>query len=188
MDNIRIILGSKSPRRQALIKELGFKFEIRTKEVEEIYPADLPIEEVPEFLAKLKAEPIINALSENDILLTSDTVVIHNSEVIGKPKGRDEAIQMLTRLANSSHTVITGVSLISMEKSHSFSSKTEVYFSPISNEEIEAYVDKFEPFDKAGSYGIQEWLGYIAVEKIEGCYYNVMGLPLHDVYKALKNF
>jgi len=186
MHDLRIILGSKSPRRQALIKELGFDFEIRTKEVEEIYPDNLDVTDVPEYLAKLKAVPLIATLKDNDVLLTSDTVVIHEGKLLGKPQNREEAIEMLTRLRNSSHTVITGVSLISNQKSHALSTHTEVYFSDIDPEEIECYVDKFKPFDKAGSYGIQEWLGHIAVEKINGCYYNVMGLPLHDIHKALK--
>ena len=177
MDKLKIVLGSKSPRRQALVKELGYEVEVRLKEVEEVYP---------EFLAKLKAGPLRAELMENEVLLTSDTVVIHNGSVLGKPKDREDSIAMLTRLSNSKHTVISGVSLISPNKSHSFSTHTDVYFSELSHEDIISYVDKYTPFDKAGSYGIQEWIGYIGVEKIHGCYYNVMGLPLHDVYQALK--
>lgn len=186
MDKLKIVLGSKSPRRQSLVKELGFEVEVRMKEVEEIYPDTLALVDVPEFLAKLKSEPLKSALKDNEVLLTSDTVVIHEGKLLGKPKNREDSIQMLKRLSNSSHTVVTGVSLNSTNKSYSFSSHTEVYFSEISDEDIIAYVDQYVPFDKAGSYGIQEWLGYIGVEKIEGCYYNVMGLPLHDTYKALK--
>ena len=186
MDKLKIVLGSKSPRRQSLVKELGFEVEIRMKEVEEVYPETLALIDVPEYLAKLKAEPLKLALKDNEVLLTSDTVVIHNGKLLGKPKDREDSIQMLKRLSNSSHTVVTGVSLISIKNSHSFSSHTEVYFSEISDEDIVAYVDQYAPFDKAGSYGIQEWLGYIGVKKIKGCYYNVMGLPLHDTYKALK--
>lgn len=186
MAKIKIVLGSKSPRRQSLVKELGFKVEVRLKEVEEIYPSTLALVDVPEFLAKLKSDPLKSALKDNEVLLTSDTVVIHDGKLLGKPKDREDSIQMLKRLANSSHTVVTGVSLISTNKSYSFSSHTKVYFSKVSDEDIIAYVDQYTPFDKAGSYGIQEWLGYIGVEKIEGCYYNVMGLPLHDTYKALK--
>ena len=187
MDKLKIVLGSKSPRRQELVKELGFEVEIRIKEVEENYPSTLPLLEVPEFLAKLKAEPLKGNLKDNEVLLTSDTVVIHEDSLLGKPKDRDDSIEMLKRLSNSSHTVVTGVSLISNSKTYSFSTHTEVYFSELLEDDIIQYVDEHSPFDKAGSYGIQEWLGYIGVEKINGCYYNVMGLPLHDVYKALKS-
>ncbi|MDC3252861.1 Maf family nucleotide pyrophosphatase [Crocinitomicaceae bacterium] len=186
MHDIKLVLGSKSPRRQSLIKELGFNFEIRTKETEEIYPKSLDINQVPEYLAKLKAEALIDSLNEGEILLTSDTVVIYNERLLGKPKDAKEAFEMLQTLKNSSHKVITGVNLISLQKSYSFSTQTEVFFSDIDTLDINTYIDNHKPFDKAGSYGIQEWLGYIGVEKIEGCYYNVMGLPLHDVYKALK--
>jgi len=186
MDKIKIILGSKSPRRQALVKELGFEVETKIKEVEEIYPDTLNVKEVPEFLAQLKAAPLKEGLKNNEVLLTSDTVVIHNGKLLGKPTDRSNSIEMLKTLSNSSHTVVTGVSLISKNKSYSFSSHTEVYFSQLSEDDIIKYVDTHSPFDKAGSYGIQEWIGYIGVRKIEGCYYNVMGLPLHDVYKALK--
>lgn len=185
MDKLKIILGSKSPRRQELVLELGFPVEIRTKEVDEIYPDSLSLVDVPEFLAKLKAEPLKQDLQDGEILLTSDTVVIHDGKLLGKPKDREDAINMLKRLSNSSHIVVTGVSLISNNKSHSFSSHTEVFFSKLMEKDIVKYVDTHSPFDKAGSYGIQEWVGYIGVEKIHGCYYNVMGLPLHDVYKAI---
>ncbi|NRA12544.1 MAG: septum formation protein Maf [Crocinitomicaceae bacterium] len=185
MAKIKIVLGSKSPRRQELVKELGFEVEVRIKEVDEVYPDTLTLVDVPEFLAKLKSAPLVSNLEDNEVLLTSDTVVIHNGALLGKPKDREDAIQMLKRLSNSSHTVVTGVSLISTKKTHSFSSHTEVYFSEISETDIITYVDQYKPFDKAGSYGIQEWLGYISVEKIDGCYYNVMGLPLHDTYKAI---
>ena len=186
MDKPRIILGSKSPRRQTLIKELGFDFEIRTKEVEEIYPEDLNIRVVPEYLAKLKASTLEKNIDDNEILLTSDTVVILNNQLLGKPESRAESIQMLKSLSGNMHEVITGVYLCSTSIQKTFSSITKVYFSGLTDEEIEHYVDSFEPFDKAGSYGIQEWIGYIGISKIEGCYYNVMGLPLHDIYKALK--
>jgi septum formation protein len=187
MDKLRIILGSKSPRRQTLVKELGYDVEVRTKEVKEVYPDTLKAEEVPEYLAKLKAEPLIDSLEDGDVLLTSDTVVIHEGLVLGKPKDREDAIRMIGELSNSVHTVVTGVSLISKSKTISFSTHTKVFFSEINEKDIVHYVDTFKPFDKAGSYGIQEWIGYIGVEKIEGCYYNVMGLPLHDLYKALNS-
>ncbi len=186
MDSIKLILASKSPRRQALIKELGLPFEVRLKEVEEIYPEDLDQYKVPEYLAKLKAEPLQSGLREGEVLVTSDTVVLHNKKIIGKPKNEEDAFGMISSLSGDMHEVVTGVSLISTHKQISFSSITKVYFSEITNEEIRHYINKFQPMDKAGSYGIQEWIGYIGVRKIDGCYYNVMGLPLHDLYATLK--
>lgn len=187
MSDIKLVLGSKSPRRQALIQELGFPVEIRTKEVEEIYPDDLPAHEVPEYLSKLKAEPLRNSLAEDELLVTSDTIVLFDGRVVGKPSDTNAAKEMLSKLSGNTHTVITGVSLTSNEKQVTFSSKTTVFFDELSSEEINHYVDTFQPLDKAGSYGIQEWIGYIGVKKIEGCYYNVMGLPLHDLYKNVKS-
>lgn len=188
MKDIQLVLGSKSPRRQALIKELGFPYRIHTMEVEEVYPKDLDTDKVPEFLAELKAQPLKEDLKTNEILLTSDTIVLFESEILGKPNDREHSIEMLTKLSGKKHTVITGVCLQSSEKKIIFSSYTDVYFSPLKQEDILHYIDTFEPFDKAGSYGIQEWIGYIGVQKIDGCYYNVMGLPLHDVYERLKEF
>jgi len=188
MTHYTLVLGSKSPRRQALIGELGFPVEIRTDEIDEIYPDNLSPEKVPSYLAKLKAQPLIPTLKENEILVTSDTVVLLDGKVIEKPANRDESIHMLQQLSNSTHTVVTGVYLASLNKKAEFSTHTKVFFSELSKEDIEYYVDNFKPFDKAGSYGIQEWIGYIGVSKIEGCYYNVMGLPLHDLYQALKAF
>lgn len=187
MSNFKLVLGSKSPRRQSLIQELGFPVEIRIKEVEEIYPDDLSSEKVPEFLAKLKAAPLRDSLSDDEILVTSDTIVLLDGEVIGKPKNADGAKQMLARLSGNAHTVISGVCLTSNKKQYAFSSHTKVFFDVLSSDEINHYVDTFQPMDKAGSYGIQEWIGYIGVSKIEGCYYNVMGLPLHDLYRELKD-
>lgn len=186
MSNFKLVLGSKSPRRQSLVQELGFPVEIRIKEVDEIYPDDLPSKDVPEFLAKLKAAPLLDSLANDEILITSDTIVLLNDEVIGKPKSKEDAKNMLIHLSGKMHTVISGVCLTSNQLQHSFSSHTTVYFDELSSAEIEHYVETFVPLDKAGSYGIQEWIGYIGVSKIEGCYYNVMGLPLHDLYKELK--
>ncbi|MCR9172890.1 MAG: Maf family nucleotide pyrophosphatase [bacterium] len=188
MTHNTLVLGSKSPRRQALIGELGFPVEIRIDEIDEIYPSDLAPEKVPEYLAKLKAQPLLPTLKANEILVTSDTIVLLDGNVVGKPKDRNESIGMLESLSGRSHTVITGVHLASTDKQAHFSTVTEVFFSNLSKEDILHYVDEHQPFDKAGSYGIQEWLGYIGVSKIEGCYYNVMGLPLHDLYRALKSF
>jgi septum formation protein len=187
MSNFKLVLGSKSPRRQSLIQELGFPVEVRIQEVEEIYPSDIPSRDVPEFLAKLKAEPLLASLAEGEILITSDTIVLLNDEVLGKPKSKEDAKKMLALLSGKMHTVISGVCLSSNALQHSFSSHTRVYFDELTKDEIEHYVETFLPLDKAGSYGIQEWIGYIGVAKIEGCYYNVMGLPLRDLYKELKS-
>lgn len=187
MSNFKLVLGSKSPRRQALIQELGFPVEIRIKEVEENYPDDLPSEKVPEFLAKLKAVPLKDSLADDEILVTSDTIVLLEGDVIGKPKNAADAKEMLARLSGKTHIVISGVCLTSNQKQCAFSSQTKVFFDELSKEEINHYVDTFQPIDKAGSYGIQEWIGYIGVSKIDGCFYNVMGLPLHDLYWKLKS-
>jgi len=186
MAKFTLVLASKSPRRQALIAELGIPFEVRIKEVEEIYPAYLDPRKVPEYLARLKAEALRASLSETEVLLTSDTVVILDNQVLGKPADAEEAKKMLRGLSGKTHEVITGVSLISQQEEVLFSNCTRVTFSELEEREIDSYVSQFKPFDKAGSYGIQEWIGYIGVQKIEGCYYNVMGLPLHEVYSTLK--
>lgn len=186
MDKIKIVLASKSPRRQELIKELGFDFEIRTKEVDEIYPSELDPYKVPEFLAALKSTSIVPTLVQNEVLLTSDTIVLSEGRILGKPNSEQEASEMIQSLSGKVHEVITGVQLKSLAKTISFSSITQVYFTELTTDEISYYVQKYKPMDKAGAYGIQEWIGYIGVSKIEGCYYNVMGLPIHDVYQRLK--
>ena len=187
MDNKKIILASKSPRRQELIKELNFDFEIRTNEdVEEIYPNELDPYKVPEYLAASKANPIISSLSENEILLTSDTIVLFQNEILGKPKSKKEGIKMLKKLSGKTHEVITGVQLKDLNKTISFSSITKVFFKHLTDKEISFYIEKHKPLDKAGSYAIQEWIGYVGVSRIEGCYYNVMGLPLYEIYKQIK--
>jgi septum formation protein len=183
-----IILASKSPRRQNLLKELGFEFEIKTKEIEEIYPPALEKEEVAVFLSELKAGAFKQDLEENDLVLTSDTIVCLADEIIGKPKDRADAIKMLGKLSGNKHEVITAVTLTSKEKQHTFYDLTAVYFKKLSTDEIEYYIDKYAPFDKAGSYGIQEWIGYIGIEKINGSYFNVMGLPVKRVYDEILKF
>ena len=187
MDNIKLILASKSPRRQSLIQEMGFPFEVRIKEVEEIYPPNLKSEEVPIFLAELKSKPLVENLTQNEILITSDTVVVNEGKILGKPKDKTEAFEMLQSLSGKSHKVITGVCLRSIDKTISFAETTIVYFSELTESEINYYIDNYKPFDKAGAYGIQEWIGAIAINKIEGCYYNVMGLPVHKVYRTLQD-
>lgn len=183
-----IILASKSPRRQHLLKDLGVDFEIRTKEVEEIYPPELKREQVALLLSELKATAFAGELTDNDILITSDTIVCLGDRIIGKPKDRDDAFNMLSDLSGNKHEVITAVTFTSAKKQHSFFVETEVYFKTLSNFEIDYYINKYQPFDKAGSYGIQEWIGYIGIEKIVGSYFNVMGFPVKEVYEALEEF
>lgn len=188
MPNIKIVLGSKSPRRQDLIKELGIPFEVRIKEVEENYPDGIAKEEVASYLARLKAQPLVSTLKESEVLLTSDTVVLNKGVILGKPIDQEDAIQTLRDLSGGIHEVITGVHMQSLDKQITFSNLTKVHFSVLTESEIQHYVEKFKPFDKAGSYGIQEWIGLIGVKKIDGCFYSVMGLPVHDVYQRLKEF
>lgn len=184
----KVVLASQSPRRQNLLKELGIDFEIRTKEVEEVYPSTLKKEEVALFLSELKARAFEKNLAPGELIITSDTIVCLGDEIIGKPKDREDAINMLTKLSGNKHEVITAVTLLSEDKKHSFYEVTEVYFKPLSNDEIIYYIDRYQPFDKAGSYGIQEWIGYIGIEKINGSYFNVMGLPVKRLYEELEKF
>lgn len=183
-----IILASKSPRRQNLLKELGVDFEIITKEIEEVYPPELKKEEVAIYLSELKASAFKADLKENDLVITSDTIVCLGEEIIGKPIDRADAIAMLAKLSENRHEVITAVTLLSQQKKKTFYEVTEVYFKALTIAEIEYYIDNYQPYDKAGSYGIQEWIGYIAIEKINGSYFNVMGLPVKRVYDELKGF
>ncbi len=183
-----IILASKSPRRQNLLKELGFDFEIKTKEVAEIYPPTLKREQVALYLSELKATAFVVELKANDLVITSDTIVCLGEYIIGKPIDRKDAIKMLQLLSGNKHEVITAVTLLSKEKRISFYEVTEVYFKTLSLVEIEYYVDNFKPYDKAGSYGIQEWIGYIGIQKIVGSYFNVMGLPVFRLYEELVKF
>ena len=183
-----IILASKSPRRQTLLKELGFDFEIKTQEVEEIYPLELKREEVALFLSELKASAFKNELQPKDLIITSDTIVCLNDQIIGKPKDREDAFNILNSLSGNKHEVITAVTLTSINKQQSFHVITEVYFKVLAKHEIDYYINKYEPYDKAGGYGIQEWIGYIGIEKIVGSYFNVMGLPVKELYDELINF
>lgn len=185
---MKLILGSKSPRRSELLSQLGFAFEIRTKATDESFPDVLKIEEVALFVAEKKASEMRLDLKNDEVLLCADTVVVIDDQILGKPADRDEAIEMLENLSGREHNVITGVVIASREKKIGFSVTTNVVFQPLSGEEIRFYVDNFKPYDKAGSYGIQEWIGYAAIQRIEGSYNNVVGLPTHEVYQALKNF
>ncbi|MBI4645658.1 MAG: septum formation protein Maf [Bacteroidia bacterium] len=184
-----IILASRSPRRQYLLKELGIEFEIRIKEEhDETYPQSLTKEQIPVYLAEVKAKTFINELTANDLLITADTIVWLDGEIINKPSNYEEAVNMLNKLSGKMHQVVTGVCLTSLKKTSSFHVVTDVYFKKLSEEEIRYYVENFRPYDKAGAYGIQEWLGYIGIERIDGCYFNVMGLPLQKLYEGLRFF
>ncbi len=188
LPNYNYILASKSPRRQELLHSLGIKFQAVTKEVEENYPVNLTKEEIPVFLAELKSKSFIKNLKENDLLITADTIVWLNGEVIGKPQNKKEAVKTLRKLSANTHQVISGVCLTSVHKQKSFFSISNVRFKKLSLPEIEYYVSEFNPLDKAGSYGIQEWIGYIGITRIEGSFYNVMGLPVQQLYTEILNF
>ena len=184
--NYKLILASASPRRQRLMKDAGFTFEVRLKNVEEKYPQELHLENVPEYLSKVKASAFREELKADEVLITADTVVCIHDRILGKPADRKEAISMLQELSGNRHLVVTGVSVTTRTEQLSFSSRTDVFFKHLSNEEIEFYVDTYKPFDKAGAYGIQEWIGYIGIERIEGSFYNVMGLPIQKLYETLR--
>ena len=186
--NHKIILASGSPRRQQFLKELELAFEIRLKEIEEIYPDHLKAEEITNFLAKLKASAFENELQDNEVLITSDTIVWLDNKALGKPIDASHAVRMLTEMSGKTHKVITSVCIKSTKKEVVFHDETLVTFTDLSLDEIEFYLKNYKPFDKAGSYGIQEWIGLIAIEKIEGSYANVVGLPTHKLYKELMNF
>lgn len=183
-----IVLASKSPRRQQLLKDLGLNFAVVIKEVEEVYPSNLKKQEVALYLSKLKADAFLPDLKENQLVITSDTIVCLDDKIIGKPKDRDDAFNMLSDLSGKMHEVVTAVTLTSAEKQVSFYVTTQVYFKTLSNFEIDYYINHYKPFDKAGSYGIQEWIGYIGIEKIVGSYFNVMGLPVKELYDELERF
>ncbi len=184
-----IILASQSPRRQYLLKELGFNFEIRETNVKEDYPAGLKPEEIAVFLAELKAGSFdISRLDEKAIIITADTIVSLGDEILGKPASYGEAVVMLQKLSGRKHDVITAVCLKSTKKKQVFHVLSSVYFKELTLEEIEYYIDNFQPFDKAGGYGIQEWIGYIGINKIEGSFFNVMGLPVKELYEELLKF
>mgnify|MGYP001791344797 CR=1 FL=1 len=182
-----IILASGSPRRQQFFRDLDLPFEIRLKEVKEIYPEHLKASEITDFLADLKSKPFDSELTDNDLLITSDTIVWLNKSALGKPKNFEEAYDMLQRLSGKSHEVITSVSIKTNTSQKIINDTTKVYFKDLTTEEINYYITTYEPYDKAGAYGIQEWIGKIGIDKIEGSYFNVMGLPVHKLYKELMN-
>ncbi|WP_372775517.1 Maf family nucleotide pyrophosphatase [Mangrovibacterium sp.] len=182
------MLASASPRRQQLLDELGLKFEVRPSDSDEFYPEELGMTAIPEYLAQLKADSLTQNMADDELIITADTIVWKDEKVLGKPADRNEAFDMLKSLSGSQHQVITGMYLQSINKKVSFHAVTEVWFDEMSDDEINYYIDKYQPYDKAGAYGIQEWIGFVGIYKIEGSFYNVMGLPVHKLYQHLKEF
>lgn len=184
----KVILASKSPRRQELLKGLNLSFSVQTREVDESFPEELQAEQIALYLAEKKAAAFVEELKKDELVITSDTVVWSEDVVLNKPADRDEGYAMLRLLSGGTHHVFTGVCLQSAGKKTSFYEVTEVTFRELSDEEIWYYLDRYQPYDKAGSYGIQEWIGYIGITEIKGCFYNVMGLPLQKLYDQLLQF
>lgn len=187
LQNYKLILASGSPRRQQFFKDLDLDFEIRLKEIEEIFPPELKAEEITNFLAELKASAFEGELQPNEILITSDTIVWHNNKPLGKPKDHQDAFEILKSLSNATHEVITSVCFKTNTASDLIFETTKVTFNELSDEAILYYLENYKPYDKAGAYGIQEWIGFIGVSKIEGSYANVMGMPTDKVYDYLSN-
>jgi len=185
LKDYHVILASSSPRRQSFFKELEINFEIRLKPIDEVFPNNLKHSEISDYLAELKAFPFKEELTDKDILITSDTIVWHNNQALGKPKDKREAFQMIQSLSDKTHEVITSVCVTTKTEQKTVHDITKVTFKDFSDEEIEFYIHNYKPFDKAGAYGIQEWIGQIGVTKIEGSYFNVMGLPVHLLYEVL---
>jgi septum formation protein len=189
LKNYRLILASQSPRRRMLLEGLDLSFEVEVKDdIDENYPEELSMTEIPEFLARKKSDQYADLLTDNTILITADTIVWFKGRVVRKPLDKKDAQHIIKSLAGHPHTVITGVCIRSKEKQRVFHSVSEVHFSDLLQTEIEYYIEKYKPFDKAGAYGIQEWIGYIGIEKIEGSFYNVMGLPVQMLYHELYEF
>ncbi len=184
----KILLASNSPRRHELLTQLGIDFSVRVKEVDEDFPADLKKEQVAEYLAGKKANAYLSDLQAGEILITADTIVCLDDLVLNKPANFAEAQSMLRSLSGRMHEVFTGVCLLSSTKKVILHDVTRVYFKNLSDEEISQYITKYKPFDKAGAYGAQDWIGMVAITRLEGSFYNVMGLPVHLIYAALQNF
>lgn len=184
-----LILASNSPRRRELLSGIDVEYEVWTlPDIDESYPDDIPHEEIPEFLSKKKASAYLSLMQDNTLLITADTIVLLHGRILGKPSDKEDAKQMLRGLSGETHRVVTGVSLTSKEKQVSFSDIAHVTFGMLTDEEINYYVERYNPMDKAGAYGVQEWIGYVGVERIEGSYFNVMGLPIFKVYRELRQF
>lgn len=189
IDNYKIVLASNSPRRRELLSGLGVDFEVRVlPDIDESYPAELPALETAEYIAGKKAEAYRAVMGADELIITADTVVIVGDEVLGKPADADEARLMLQKLSGRTHQVVTGVCLTTPGRSTSFSVKTDVTFKQLSDAEIDYYITNYKPFDKAGAYGIQEWIGYIGCTGLNGSYFNVMGLPVQRIYTELQSF
>jgi septum formation protein len=189
INNFDIILASRSSRRHALLRQLDIKFRVSALDVKESFPADMPINRVAEYISKIKIDAFPqDKMKENTLIITADTIVAIDQTILGKPKDEKDAFQMLQNLSGRSHQVITGVSLKTINHSISFSSQTKVKFKELSDNEINYYIENYQPYDKAGAYGIQEWIGKIGVEWIDGSFYNVMGLPIQKLYMELCNF
>lgn len=188
LKDYKIILASQSPRRHQMMSDLGLSFEIQTRDVEEIYPHDMKVCDIPVYLAQLKADAFFQELENDQLVITADTIVSLDGKVLGKPKDRQQAFEMLETLSGNSHQVISGVCITCREKQISFSSTTNVHFKTLSSEEINYYIDNYKPYDKAGAYGIQEWIGFVGIDSIEGSYFNVVGLPVQRLYEELKKF
>ena len=183
--NYNIILASNSPRRQQFLKDIGLDFSIKTHPVEEIFPVELKAAAISDYLVKLKAEPF-KSLKEKDLVITADTIVWHNDQCLGKPKDRAEAVRMLEQLSGEAHQVITSVAFTQAHQQKVIHELSRVYFKALTSEEIDYYIDHYQPFDKAGAYGIQEWIGTVGIEKIEGSYANIVGLPVAQVLATLE--
>lgn len=182
----KVVLASNSPRRRELLADLGIDFEVRTiNGIDESYPAQLPVLEIAEYISRKKAEAYRAEMASDELIITADTVVILGNEVLGKPHDADDARRMLRALSGKTHKVVTGVTIVTEGAMRSFSAVTDVEFAPLSDEDIDYYVDNYRPLDKAGAYGIQEWIGCMGVRHISGSFYNVMGLPLHRLYNEL---
>lgn len=185
---MKILLASKSPRRKQLLKQANIKFTIKTSGIEEVFPQNISLYKIPVFLAQKKAKAVLHNIKDNQVILSADTLVFISKKIIGKPENYSDAVNILSTLSGKKHTVITGVCLLSKEKIKTFSVSTHVYFRKLSVEQIHFYLQKHKPYDKAGSYAIQEWIGLIAVKKIEGDYFNIVGLPIGKVIEELKKF
>ncbi|GAA0541845.1 Maf family protein [Chitinophaga japonensis] len=183
-----VILASQSPRRKQLLEQAGVPFEVKVVETAETFPPDMPIPEVPVHIARQKAQAVTALCKAEDIIIAADTVVVLDDTIIGKPKDRADAIRILSALAGRTHQVITGVVIRHQERERLFAKTTDVHFKPLTPGQITYYIDKYQPFDKAGAYAIQEWIGAVGIDRINGCFYNVMGLPVSRVVEELEQF
>lgn len=189
VEGYRVVLASNSPRRKELLGGLGIDFEVRTlQDIDESFPDTLEGKEIPLYISGKKAEAYKQTMADDEMIITADTIVYDNGKVLGKPRNREEAVLMLHELSGHAHEVITGVSIVTKKKTVQFASTSHVHFVALTDAEIAYYVDEYKPFDKAGAYGIQEWIGFVAVTRIEGSYFNVMGLPIQQLYTELKKF